>query len=51
MLLLWFDVGKDRYTAVLCVPTTRIQLWFDVGKDRYTASVASYEIRTGCGLM
>ena len=34
---LWFDVGKDRYTARSSMSYLSGQLWFDVGKDRYTA--------------
>ena len=34
---LWFDVGKDRYTAGIACGVPKGGLWFDVGKDRYTA--------------
>ena len=36
-LELWFDVGKDRYTALAVSGMIIKGLWFDVGKDRYTA--------------
>ena len=48
---LWFDVGKERYTAIRDSKTTHYKLWFDVGKERYTALLQTYPSPTRCGLM
>ena len=34
--MLWFDVGKERYTTVNDRFANPAMLWFDVGKERYT---------------
>ena len=51
LFMLWFDVGKDRYTAKAEVTERVLALWFDVGKDRYTAIPGYPDYQRSCGLM
>ena len=50
-ILLWFDVGNERYTTVLNISLIDTQLWFDVGNERYTTLKNNSECVLRCGLM
>ena len=50
-IVLWFDVGNERYTTSDNMETVNFLLWFDVGNERYTTRKADGGIFQGCGLM
>ena len=44
---LWFDVGKDRYTAIGFPRKEFLQLWFDVGKRQIYSEVGLRGAKAG----
>ena len=50
-MMLWFDVGSERYTTQTDHDAKYNWLWFDVGSERYTTYKRQRIMNTGCGLM